>query len=201
MSAKGKMENAPYLALTQPDSVVISSYMNNPLAIIFRRRAEIEREMQECRDRLQRLQSELPELDVAERVLTRLGTTEHETVADAPDMGLMAQAERLLDEAPVVSKPHGIPTMPEMILEALRKGQAIPVGMEPRELLKYIAERWWPDVRSELVGPIAWRMWKRGDLVKEGSLYRLPGAYDPPPPSDDDYNQGPKPGDDVSPFA
>jgi len=50
--------------------------MNNPLAIIFRRRAEIEREMLECRDRLQRLQSELPELDVAERVLTRLGGAE-----------------------------------------------------------------------------------------------------------------------------
>jgi hypothetical protein len=173
-----------------------------PLGLIIQRRSEIEGAIADLTSRVDMLRHELDELDVAERVLTRLGAAEHETVAGAPDMGLMAESERLLDEVvPAVSKPPGIPTMPEMILEALRKGQAIPVGMEPRDLLKYIAERWWPEVRSELVGPIAWRMWKRGDLVKEGPLYRLPGAYDPPPPSDDDYNQGPQPGDDVSPFA
>jgi hypothetical protein len=150
--------------------------MNNPLAIIFRRRAEIEREMQECRDRLQRLQSELPELDVAERVLTRLGGAEQASLRAIPANEPLdtVTADRLLDETSVSGKPHGIPTMPEMILEALRSGQAIPLGMEPRDIMKFIADRWWPDVRSELVGPIAWRMWKRGDLVKDGPLYKLP---------------------------
>jgi hypothetical protein len=141
--------------------------MNNALAIILQRRAAIEREMQECRDRLQVLQAEIPELAVAERVLTRLTGSQTEA----------APKEEAIDhehDISVTNKPVGIPTMPEMILEALRSGQAIPLGMEPRDIMKFIADRWWPDVRSELVGPIAWRMWKRGDLVKDGPLYKLP---------------------------
>jgi hypothetical protein len=150
--------------------------MNNPLTIIFRRRAEIEREMQECRDRLQRLQSELPELDVAERVLTRLGGAQQDSLTAIPTQELLdTVADRLLDETPVVSKPPGIPTMPEMIREAIHSWERIdPEGLEPKDILRFIAEKWWPEVRPELVGPIAWRMWKRGDLVKNGPRYGLP---------------------------
>ena len=46
--------------------------------------------------------------------------------------------------------------------------------MEPRDLTRAIARRWWPSVKSEEVSPIVWRMWKRGQLRKEGSLYLLP---------------------------
>ena len=46
--------------------------------------------------------------------------------------------------------------------------------MLPKEIMEFIATNYWPDVRSELVGPIAWRMAKEGRLVKDGAHYRLP---------------------------
>ena len=154
--------------------------MNNPLAIIFRRRAEIEREMQECRDHLQRLQSELPELDVAERVLTRLGAEEK-----SGEPATATEARAIIEST--LDKPPGIPTMPEMVIEALSSPEAgWHDGMEPRDIMKFIANKWWPDVRAELVGPIAWRMWKRGQLEKTGTFYRMPQKNEPTdtPPKD-----------------
>lgn len=38
----------------------------------------------------------------------------------------------------------------------------------------YIRVRWWPNVPGVSIGPSAWRMWKRGLLVKDGYLYKLP---------------------------
>lgn len=72
-------------------------------------------------------------------------------------------------------KPLGTPTVPDMImtllLESKRRGLN---GMEPRDMTRGISRRWWPGVRSEEVSPIAWRMHKRGQLVKDGQVYRLP---------------------------
>ena len=49
-----------------------------------------------------------------------------------------------------------------------------PQGLKPSEMLLLIAERWrWPNVAPNDVGPIAWRMWKRGDLIKDGPRYRI----------------------------
>jgi hypothetical protein len=72
-------------------------------------------------------------------------------------------------------KPGGLPTMPEMIVQALKVAQANGgVGLEPKDITAYIANRWWPTVKSESVGPIAWRMFSRKELEKHGDLYTLP---------------------------
>jgi hypothetical protein len=131
-----------------------------PLDLIRKRRADIQEVIADLGARIDRLREELAELEVAERVMSRLGSEERSD-------------EQTEDESATINKPSGIPTMPEMILEALRSDTAI-FGLEPKALVKFIADKWWPDVRPELVGPIAWRMWKRGDLVKEGTHYCLP---------------------------
>jgi hypothetical protein len=61
-----------------------------------------------------------------------------------------------------------------MIMALLREaaGQGKP-GLEPREMQISISKRWWPTVKSEDVGPTAWRMWKDGRLSKDGSLYSI----------------------------
>jgi hypothetical protein len=47
------------------------------------------------------------------------------------------------------------------------------MGLEPKEMQITISKRWWPSVKSEDVGPTAWRMWREGRLAKNGSLYML----------------------------
>lgn len=72
-------------------------------------------------------------------------------------------------------KPAGIPPMPEMITIAIKVAadQGIK-GLEPSQMTKYIRHKWWPNVKGEFVGPIAWRMARNGQLKKEGSVYKLP---------------------------
>ena len=63
-----------------------------------------------------------------------------------------------------------------MILEAIqahyRQGKR---GLAPKEIRDEIAKMYWPEVTTEAVGPIAWRMMKRGELDKTpDELYTLP---------------------------
>ncbi len=39
---------------------------------------------------------------------------------------------------------------------------------------EFIAKRWWPYVKAAQISPIAWRMFDRGELRKEGDVYMLP---------------------------
>jgi len=47
-------------------------------------------------------------------------------------------------------------------------------GLEPKDIAAEIAKRWWPNVTINAVGPIAWRMYKKGLLRKRESKYFLP---------------------------
>ncbi|MGD9541483.1 MAG: hypothetical protein AB7V61_11210 [Methylocystis sp.] len=146
--------------------------MTQPLALIRRRKAEIEKEIQECRDRISALQAELPELEVAARVLTRLENQEFDQA--------LAEIEDEVSSPPVPphAKPANIPTMPDMVLESLATPEAmLNGGLEPADIRDFIAKRWWSAVRPDVVGPIAWRMWKRGQLKKNGTKYLLPKNY------------------------
>lgn len=138
--------------------------MQDPLKRIQEKRSEVQSSIENLLLKVKDLRQELEELDIADRVMSRLGGE------DFGNIGV--QAKSILGIA--YNKPANIPTMPEMIVEALSRPQALPIGMEPRDILKFIADNYWPEVRSELVGPIVWRMWKRGELVKDGSLYSLP---------------------------
>jgi hypothetical protein len=132
-------------------------------ALLRARRREISEEAKEARARLAALEAEDAELEAAEKVLLRFGAVPSEPIArPASDLA---------------GKPEGTPTTPSMIMALLREAvaQGKP-GLEPREMMISISKRWWPSVKSEDVGPTAWRMWKDGRLAKDGSLYMLPGS-------------------------
>jgi hypothetical protein len=126
------------------------------------RRKEIAAEVHDLRAKLESLETEDQELASAERVLSRFGEVEE------PEPETAASAN---------GKPAGTPTTPNMILALLREAvaQGKP-GLEPKEMQISISKRWWPSVKSEDVGPTAWRMWKDKRLVKAGSLYMLPNS-------------------------
>ena len=111
------------------------------------RRKAIASEVAQLSVRINSLRSELPELEVAERVIARLS---------GEDGGAPSPVGKQ-DAMPLPKgKPAGIPTMPEMILEVLKESG--PNGLEPREMTDKIESRWYPGLTSELVGPIAWRL-------------------------------------------
>lgn len=138
--------------------------MPDALTIIRARMKVVQDDIRQLSAELNELMAEAKDLTIAEKVLMRLnhelGDNEEET-------------ERTPSGAPV--KPAGVPTMPEMIVDALRS-TTNPFGLSPKDIMEFIAAKYWPEVRSELVGPIAWRMAKEGRLVKNGTIYCLPNA-------------------------
>ena len=132
--------------------------------LIHRRREEVSQEITRLHKLLAEMEKELVELDTAERVISRL--------TDAKRSPSSTTDERE-QEAASGEKPEGIPTMPEMITEALTavgRGH----GLKPKDIRNWIARTYWGGVRGENVSSILWRMWKRGDLKKRASHYRLP---------------------------
>jgi hypothetical protein len=149
--------------------------MSNPLKQIADRRKEIDRLMNDHRNELVRLETEEAELEVAQRVLQRLGAGEEGKTAGDSD-----PYEDAVQPSSYAGKPPGTPTVPEMIFEILsdRKKAGVERGMEPKGLAEIIAKRWWPEVTATEIGPIAWRMAKREQLKKDGPLYSLPPILD-----------------------
>ena len=137
--------------------------MADSLTALRLRQKAVQADIKRVQDQLDALMAEVNELDIAERVLLRLDPLAREE----KDGG----SGRTPGGAP--AKPTGIPTMPEMIVDALLSTGA-PQGLLPKEILEFIAFKFWPEVRPELVSPIAWRMAKEGRLIKDGPLYRLP---------------------------
>lgn len=73
-------------------------------------------------------------------------------------------------------------SMPDMITKALQAESLFgdtSEGLEPREILSSIRQLIWPQAKSEAVSSIVWRMWKRGQLEKIGTRYRLPQKNEP----------------------
>jgi hypothetical protein len=123
-------------------------------------------------------EARLDELTIAERVLSSLEDQEVQGTATFSGTGTLTA------DAVVVkpkwsnkrdSKPVGIPTMPAMIVTALKEAREDGrKGMEPKDIAAFIARRWWPTVTINAVGPIVWRMYKQGKLSKRESKYFLP---------------------------
>lgn len=149
---------------------------NEPLDMIVKRRNEIAAAISDYTTKIDDLRKELPDLDVAERVLKRLSPSADEGPITTVFMTLGAQ---LAEKDANKIKPADIPTMPEMIIEAIKNIDHGHVGLMPADVVKYIAHTYWSGVRPELVGPIMWRMAKEGRLSKVGSRYSLPGEIDP----------------------
>lgn len=158
------------------------------LSLITSRREAIEQEIIFLNNRIARLKAELPDLAVAERVLMNLVEMEGKSAAMVsgsfalsgtlkPPDPIPPEPPEPIDPQGSTRKPDGIPTMPDMILTILTDEYAKGVrGLEPREMTNIISHRWYPGVTTDSVGPIAWRMFKRGQLRKDGALYLLPQA-------------------------
>jgi hypothetical protein len=155
--------------------------MSHELDLIANRRSQITALRAEHEAAIRTLDDESLELDVAERTIKRLlaqADFDHVVVVPAPSRGgspLLAS----VDTTGGTRKPPNIPTIPEMITEILKPHAAngtLTYGpaMTPKQLADEIRVRWWPSVTPTEISPIAWRMAKRGELVKDGALYRRP---------------------------
>ncbi|ESZ63789.1 hypothetical protein NL532_00665 [Mesorhizobium sp. C120A] len=133
---------------------------------IRRKRADLADLREKLVTKIARLETEIAELNVTERTVAKL-------------LGIAAPLEIdhiLPANIARTPKPDDLPAMPEMITDALakyyRQGRR---GLTPKEIREEIARAFWPDVPNEAVGPIAWRMFKRGELEKTpDNLYALP---------------------------
>jgi hypothetical protein len=146
------------------------------LEIIAKRRNQINMSRAEHEAALKGFDQELAELDVAERVISRL-VKDDPPIPPTPPEAPAASLTVAIDAAAGTSrKPPNIPTIPEMIMTILNNGNplAAPRELTPKGLTEEIRRRWWPSVTPMEVSPIVWRMAKRGDLVKDGPIYRLP---------------------------
>lgn len=135
-------------------------------SIINKRISEVRAESEILQARLDDNSAELAELEAAARVIARLkGSVSHPAAN--------AVVESKDQAAPKTPKPDGLPTMPELILMALRQTSH---PLEPREIAEVIRRNWWPDVDGKKIGSIVWRLNNRDDIQKvEGtSTYRLP---------------------------
>lgn len=141
------------------------------------RRKEIAAKLKELDETATALRTEDSELESTERVLARFvpeaATSQPKEAANGATIDGASSASA------GSGKPVGTPTTPQMIItllkDAERQGKT---GLEPREMLIAITKRWWPSVKSEDVAPTAWRMWKDGRLLKDGSLYRVNKDHD-----------------------
>jgi hypothetical protein len=144
------------------------------LKLIQDKRRAISLQIVRQREILTALETQERELEIAERVLVALDLESVPEIAPEQEQHVTLTATDL-----AVGKPEGIPTMPQMILEALYEAKARGVrGLEPKEITNFIAERWWPAVTINAVGPIAWRMHKGDRLSKRQSKYSLPKVTD-----------------------
>ncbi len=153
---------------------MIMGVMVYELEIIAARRRQIAASRAEHEAALTSLDDELAELDVAERVINRLVLKA--PVIPPPSHSRSGALTASIDAAVGTSrKPPNIPTIPEMIREILKADSELftPPSLTPKEMAERIRLIWWPDVTPTEVSPIAWRMAKRKELVKDGPRYRL----------------------------
>src|ERR1700730_9336234 len=128
--------------------------------------AEHERDVDLHPRRMAEIETELEDLRTAERVFAKLTQENGEVDADRLSAATAAAGS--------YGKPAGIPSVPDMIEEALEHGRDMgAAGLRPAGLVSYIRGKYWPGAETSDVGPIAWRMWKRGDLRTTTGGYAL----------------------------
>jgi hypothetical protein len=149
------------------------------LKMVQYKRRVVSQKIAQQREILAALEAQARDLEITERVLMELESSPEPELALEPDMAASPAAQDIALVATDLlvggGKPEGIPTMPNMIFEALRDAKARGLkGLEPKDIAAYIAAKWWPEVKINNVGPIAWRLYKSDRLAKRQSKYRLP---------------------------
>ena len=139
----------------------MTKQVSRPDNLVSARRKSVEARLTELRMETRVLEAELADLATAERVWLKLA-------------GIEVPEEATPVEAPA-GKPPDTPTMTDMIREALREAKKEGLaGLEPADITQDIRRKWWPNAPSTAVGPIIWRMWRKGRLGKDGDIYVLP---------------------------
>jgi hypothetical protein len=156
------------------------------IGIIQARRARLNEEVSQLRkaildhqSAIASLETKLADLEIAERVFAELSLEGEGTLVVSSAMMTMEinQEKRGENEESghPEMKPEGLPAMTTMITEALKHANELgAIGLDPAGMVSYIRGRYWPNAPTQAVGPIAWRMWKREELEKHGSIYTLP---------------------------
>ncbi|MEM7058630.1 MAG: hypothetical protein AAF557_13645 [Pseudomonadota bacterium] len=137
--------------------------------MIQNRRREVTDELSRIDQQKAKLEKELADLETAERVIASL------TGATGVASG---EADAARSQKASGAKPKGIPTMPEMIGEALLELEKQPSfevmgGVEPKDVKEWIATNYWPDVNGDSIASVMWRLAKEQRIFKTGSLYHL----------------------------
>lgn len=147
--------------------------MTDPFALIAERQSQVADEINDLSHRIALLKAELDQLDEASALLSRLAN------AKAASLGNERWAAMHIEETPPIAerdalshKPLGTPPVTEMIAEALAVAHSAgSPGLSPSGVLSWIRQKYWPAAEVANIGPIAWRMWKRGKLGKDGQVY------------------------------
>jgi hypothetical protein len=111
--------------------------------------------------------AEAADYEAAERVWLKL-------VSEPPDIAMIEG--KITSEGTDQGKPLGIPTLPEMIIEAMRADNG-GGGIQPSAALSFIRQKYWPTVKGADVSSTMWRMAQEGRLfkpMKNAPVYRLP---------------------------
>lgn len=147
--------------------------------IVAKRRVEVMANMAKARTAIEAArkvisdgEAELLDLDVTGRTIARLTgaswppTGEADAKVEASNVGRVLAVE----DASVK------PTMPEMIVAALRAAHSQNFqAIEPKVIAIYIDRIFHNKPDGANVASIVWRMWKRGQVVRtQGGTYRLP---------------------------
>ena len=160
-------------------SYIIGAMANiSKLKMVQYKRRVISQKITQQREILAALEAQAHDLEITERVLVELESSPEPELALEPETTIPPVPQNIAlvaNDLLVGGKPEGIPTMPDMIFEALRDAKARGLrGLEPKDITAFIAAKWWPGVKINNVGPIAWRLYKNERLNKRQAKYRLP---------------------------
>jgi hypothetical protein len=149
--------------------------MPDKLDLILAKRAEVEKEISLLREQIAERESQIERLDIAGKVIAELIGTEY---SPTPPTDLTAKPKIRLRKRGLlkVPRPNQPKTMPEMILSALEEAQReFKVGLRPKEIHRAIIKADDPEADVGRVNAVAWRMERRGQIVKDDqSRYSLP---------------------------
>jgi hypothetical protein len=158
------------------------------LGLIQARRAKLDEQINAQREILATLEAKRSELEIAERVFAELAleTTDNDSTQATPRRSEQDGTRlwnRYQESIKELAKPAGLPTVPEMIIEALRHAHGLGApGLEPAGIVSFIRGRYWPNAPSQSITPTVWRMWSKDKkLEKHDALYALPEAERPKP--------------------
>ena len=138
------------------------------LDLITRRYQEVGNMIANYRKNISELESELVDLDTAGKVVARLSGAKWPPVGEANQLATSVRytGAEALDRM----------TMPMMIVEVLKQAHRQGLkGLTPKDMSERIKEKFSPEVKSDYVASIAWRVSKQGKLVNiGGGVYALP---------------------------